>query len=113
MEATASYLLMLQKYIISKQKNSEIEDYALCLGNISIEFTISNMKKKTGLKRVVKVCSVDFNPVDTNDVLDIHKYSMKRTWYKEIFGLIKKIFTRLLTSIVNASNHTEYVSLSN
>ena len=116
MEATASYLLMLQNYIISKQKNSEIEDYALCLGNISIEFTFSNMKKKkkkTGLKRVVKVCSVDFNPVDTNDILDIHKYSMKRTWYKEIFGLIKKIFTRLLTSIVNASNHTKYVSLSN
>ena len=38
---------------------------------------------------------------------------MKRTWYKVIFGLISKIFTRLLTSIVNASNHTKGVSLGN
>ena len=35
MEATVSYLLMLQKYIISKQKNSEIKDYALRLGNVT------------------------------------------------------------------------------
>ena len=35
MEATASYLLMLQKCISSKKKFSEIKDYALCLGNIS------------------------------------------------------------------------------
>ena len=30
-----------------------------------------------------------------------------------MFGLINKIFTRLLTSIVNASNHTKGVSLGN
>ena len=30
-----------------------------------------------------------------------------------MFGLIKKIFVLLLTSIVNASNHTKSVSLSN
>ena len=29
-----------------KAKNSEIKDYALCLGNISKDFTINNMKKK-------------------------------------------------------------------
>ena len=44
---------MLQRYISSKQKNSEIKDYALCLGNISKDFTINDMKK-TGLKGVVK-----------------------------------------------------------
>ena len=32
-----------------KAKNSEIKDYTLCLGNISKDFTIHNMKK-TGLK---------------------------------------------------------------
>ena len=32
MEATVYCFLMLQKYIYSK-KNSEIKDYALCLGN--------------------------------------------------------------------------------
>ena len=30
-----------------------------------------------------------------------------------MFGLIKKIFIALLSGIVNASNHTKYVLLSN
>ena len=30
-----------------------------------------------------------------------------------MFGLVKEIFIGLLTSIVNASNHTKCVSLSN
>ena len=37
------------------------------------------MKKKR-LKEVVKFFSVDFNPIDTNDILDIYTYLMKRTW---------------------------------
>ena len=61
-----------------KAKNSEIKDYVLCLGNISKDFTINNLKK-TGLKGVVKFFSVDFNLIDTNDILDIRKYLMKRT----------------------------------
>ena len=62
-----------------KAKNSEIKDYIRCLGNVSKDFTINNMKKKTGLKGTVKFFSVDFNPIDTNDILNIHKYLMKRT----------------------------------
>ena len=77
MEATVSYLLMLQKYITSEQK-TQIKENALCLGNISKDFTINNMKK-TGLKGVVKFFSVDYNPIDTNDILDIHRYLMKKT----------------------------------
>ena len=61
---------MLKKYISSKQT----KDYALCLGNVSKYFTINNIKK-TGLKGVVKFLSVDFNSVDTNDILD---FLMKR-----------------------------------
>ena len=34
-------------------------------------------KKKTGLKGIVKFFYVDFNPIDTNDILDTHKYLMK------------------------------------
>ena len=59
-----------------KAKDSEIKDYALCLGNTSKDFTINNMKK-TRLKGVIKFFSVAFNPIDTNDILDIHKYLMK------------------------------------
>ena len=53
MEAAISYLYFLfvnaTKYINSKQKNFEIKDYALCVGNISKDFTI-NIVKITGLK---------------------------------------------------------------
>ena len=61
-----------------KVKNSEIKDYALCLGNISKHFTINNLKKKTGLKGVNKFFPVDFNPIDTNGILDIHKYLIEK-----------------------------------
>ena len=88
------------------------KDYALCLGIISKYFTIDNMKK-AGLKGVVKFSSVDFNPIDTNDIVDIHKYLIKGTWYKIIVDLIKKIFIKLLISVANASNHAKCVLLSN
>ena len=32
--------------------------------------------------------SVEFNPIDTNNILDIHKYLMRGTWYKKMFGII-------------------------
>ena len=49
-------------------------------------------KKKTGLKGNVKSFSVDFNHIDTNDILDIHKYLVKGKLYKIMFALIKKMF---------------------
>ena len=73
MEPTVSYLLMPQKYISSKQNCTEIKDYILCLGNISKDFTINNMKK-TRLKGSVKYITVDSNGIDTIDILDIHRY---------------------------------------
>ena len=33
--------------------------------------------KKAGLKGIVKFFSVDFNPIDNIDILDIHKHLMK------------------------------------
>ena len=54
MEATVSFLLILQKYISSSQKTPKWNIvYTLCLGNISRDFKIGNMKK-TGLKGSVK-----------------------------------------------------------
>ena len=72
-----------------KAKIFEIKRYALCLGNILKDFTIENMNK-TGLKVVVKFFSVDFNAIDTNEILDIHKYSMKKTRYKKCLVSFKK-----------------------
>ena len=51
--------------------------------------------------------SVDFNPID------IYKRLMRKTYYKKMFGLIKKMFIRLLTGPINGSNHTKRVWLSN
>ena len=45
-----------------KAKDFEIKGYGLCLGNISKTFTINNMNR-TGLKEIVKLFSVDFNPI--------------------------------------------------
>ena len=53
-----------------KAKNSEIKYYTLCLGNISKYFDI---------KRNCKIFSVDFKPIHTNDILDIHRDLMKGT----------------------------------
>ena len=61
-----------------KAKDSEIKDYTLYLSDISKDFTISIMKK-AGLKGIVKHFSVNFNPIGTNGILDIHRYLMKRT----------------------------------
>ena len=39
------YLLMHQKLYELKPRHPEMKDYTLCLGNISKDFTINNMKK--------------------------------------------------------------------
>ena len=60
-----------------KEKDSEIKPYLLC--NIPKDFTLDNMKK-TGLKGNVWAFSVEYNPVNISDILDIHKCLMKETF---------------------------------
>ena len=69
--------------------------------------------KKAGLKGVVQFFTVNFSPIDTNNILDIRKYLMKKTWCKLMFGLIKKIFIVLLIALLNGSNYRKCVLLSN
>ena len=59
-----------------KAKDSEIKPYILCLGNTSKDSTIDNMKN-TRFKEIVKVFNIDHNTIDTNNISDIDKYSMK------------------------------------
>ena len=49
-----------------------MKDYTVCLGNIAKDFTNNNMKK-TELKESVNFFSVDFNPIDTNNISDIQR----------------------------------------
>ena len=60
-----------------KAKNTEIKDYTLCLVNISKDFTINNIENRIKIR--VKLLSVDFNPIDTSNILDIHRYLVKGT----------------------------------
>ena len=59
--------------------------------------------KKTELEETWHFFSVDFNPIDTNNILDIHKCLMRRTWCKIKFGLPKKIFIGLLKKNLSTS----------
>ena len=60
-----------------KAKDSEIVATPLCLGNISKDFLVDNMKK-TGLSRFVYDFSVDYGAIAIDDIVDIHKYLMKK-----------------------------------
>ena len=61
----------------SKAKDSEIVKTSLCLGNISKDFSVDNMKK-TGFNGYVYDFSVDYDAVAVDGILDIHKYLMKK-----------------------------------
>ena len=58
-------------------KGSEIVASTLCLGNISKDFSVDNMKK-TGLNGYVSDFSVDYDDIAVHDILDIHKYLMEK-----------------------------------
>ena len=60
-----------------KAKDSEIVAAPLCLGNISEGWPIDNMKK-TGINGYVYDFSVDYDAVTVGDILDIHRYLMKK-----------------------------------
>ena len=68
---------MVQKLLNLKQKISEIAAYPLCLGTISNDGSVGNMKK-TGLQGYVYDFSVDYNVFAVSNILDIHKYLMKK-----------------------------------
>ena len=73
-----SYLFVNGTEIIKfKAKDSEITAYPLCLGNISKDWSVDNMKK-TGLKGYVYDFSVDYDYIYTSNILDIHKYLMEK-----------------------------------
>ena len=49
----------------------------MCLRNISKDSTFINMKK-TGSNEYVYECSVDYNIVDTSNIINIYRYLMKK-----------------------------------
>ena len=60
-----------------KAKDSKIVAAPLCLGNISKDWSVDNMKR-TGFTGYVYDLSVDNDDIAVGDILDIHKYLMKK-----------------------------------
>ena len=60
-----------------KTKDSEINAIPLFRGKISKYVSVDNMKK-TGLKGYVYHFSVDYDAIHVDDILEIHKYLMKK-----------------------------------
>ena len=63
--------------MVQKFTNSEIVASPLCLGNISKDWSTYNMKK-TGFNGYVYDFSVNYDAADVDDILDIHRYLMKK-----------------------------------
>ena len=60
-----------------KAKVSEISVGPICLGNISKDWSVDNMKR-TSCTGYVYDFSVDYRATDVDDIRDIHKYLMKK-----------------------------------
>ena len=60
-----------------KAKDSEIVASPLCLGNISKDWSVDNMKKAR-FNGYVYDFSEDYDATDVNNIKDIHKYLMKK-----------------------------------
>ena len=60
-----------------KAKDSKIVATPLCLGNISKDWSIDNMKR-TGFNWYVYNFSIDYDSTDVDDIKDIHKYLIKK-----------------------------------
>ena len=73
-----SYLFVNGKEIIKfKAKDSEIVATPLCLGNVSKDWSVDNLKD-TGLNGYVYDFSVNYDATAVDDIKDIHRYLMKK-----------------------------------
>ena len=74
-----SYLFVNSTEIYKfKAKESEILQGSICLGNISKDWSVDNMKR-TGFTGYVYDFSVDYRITSVDNIKDIHKYLMKKS----------------------------------
>ena len=62
-----------------KAKYSEIVASPLCLGHISKDWSVDNMKR-TGFSGYVYNFSVGYDDIEVNNIKDIHKYLMEKNY---------------------------------
>ena len=68
---------MVKKFANLRQKITKLWQPPLCLGNISKNWSVDNMKK-TGFNGYVYDFSVDYDATDIVDILKIDKYLMRK-----------------------------------
>ena len=63
-----------------KAKDSEIVATPLCLENIAKDWSVDNMKKKTGFQRQRQIYDfiVDYDEINVDDIKDVHNYLVKK-----------------------------------
>ena len=96
-------------------KDFQVVAAPLCLGNISKDCSVDNMKK-TELYDCVYDFGVDYDASDVDDISNIHKYLMeKMTQRNTMFGFVKKaFFTGLaLLSILTSVYSLSCISINN
>ena len=64
-------------FLVNGTEITEIVATPLCLGNNSKDWSVDNVKK-TGFNGYVYDFSVDYDAIVVDDILDIHKYLMKK-----------------------------------
>ena len=77
-----------------KGKDSEIVASPLCLGNISKDWPVDNMKR-TGFTGYVYDFSVDYETIEVNGIKDIHNYLMEKNDIVWLCLSIKKLIIRI------------------
>ena len=61
-----------------KAKDSEIVATPLCLENIAKDWSVDNMKKKTGFHGQIYDFRVDYDEINVDDIKDVHNYLVKK-----------------------------------
>ena len=86
-----SYLFLNGTEIIKfKAKDFEIVAAPLCLGSISKDWSVDNLKR-TGFNGYVYDSSIDYDAIAVDDILDIHKYLMQKKYDRiKCLDLLKK-----------------------
>ena len=70
--------------------------------------------KKTGFNGYIYHFRVDYDVTDVDDIVDIHKYLMKKIniVQMKIFGFVKKVFFIALTILLGFTNANSLTCIS-
>ena len=96
-----SYLFVNGKEIdIFKAKGFETRATPSCLGNVSKDWSVDEIKKKLGINGYVYDFSVNYEAIGVANILDIYKFKML---YK-MLRFVKELFASLTCFSCNLSN---------